>query len=142
VTRLKADAFRQTAESEFAFLGDLGFTITEAAGFSVSWASEVARVVVRGTNWGQSVRVAVGGVGGPFEDYDLIDILELRCAGELRLWAETRGDQPAKLRFLAAAIRRCEAAAAVLRGDFALFPELHELVARRDAHYASLRPTR
>jgi len=101
----------------------------------VAYSSPAVRIVVEGTNWGLNTRVALGrsSSGGPFENFDLLDLVALRGAsGES---APARGTikrgstQLEQIPYYARVLRAI--GQDILVGDFSVFPALHATVEAR-----------
>ena len=85
-TRQALKEFRAAGAREFAFLAtDFGFAEERvrrpANEFGVWFVNATTRVVVEGIHWGGSARVAIGSAGPRerFEDFDLLDLIAIRC---------------------------------------------------------------
>src|SRR5262245_4421255 len=84
-TRSAVKQFRAQVAAEFAFLvEEFGFQthrepLTDE--FRVMVVNGTTRILVEGINWGGSVRVAFGSAGPlkAFEDFDLLDLVSIRC---------------------------------------------------------------
>lgn len=148
-----AEAFRERARAEFAFLTrECGFEEqplpTGAKPYlnrvTVWYASPTTRIVVEGINWGLNARVALGSAVPvrAFENYDLEDLLALRHPAESWIGAsvEQRGSQLEQLHRLAGALRATTSD--VLRGDHTIFPALAARVEARRAAFAARRDQR
>jgi hypothetical protein len=110
--------------------------------FQVQYVSRVALVAVEGIHYGRGVDVRLGRVEPEawekWRHYGLEDLLQIRCP-ELSLVGpegfSVSSDQAFQLKHYAHALKRC--ADDVLRGDFSVFPRLHEAIERRAQQFSS-----
>ena len=128
--------FRARAAADFRFLlTEFGFSEEPVPrgknAFSVRYVNATTRIIVEGINWGANARVAFGSAGPPerFEDFDLLDFVSIRCPGQQPSEAEMARGQLDQLKVLAEVLRRC--GAEVLRGDFSVAPQIHEIRRQR-----------
>jgi hypothetical protein len=128
--------FRARAAEEFAFLLT-EFDCREERvprgknEFSVRYVNATTRIIVEGINWGANARVALGSAEPPdrFEDFDLLDIVSVRCPDQAPSDVEMARGQLHQLKILADVLRRC--GTETLRGDFSVAPQIYELRRQR-----------
>jgi hypothetical protein len=135
-TRQAVKEFRAAVVAEFAFLAtEFGFVEERvrrpANEFSVWFLNATTRIIVEGINWGGSARVAFGGAEPRerFEDFDLLDLVAIRCPDRMPNEDAGLPGQLHQLKVLAVLLRHC--GAEVLRGDFRIAPQLREIRKRR-----------
>jgi hypothetical protein len=135
-TREGVKEFRAAVVAEFAFLAtEFGFVEERrrrpANEFSVRFLNPSTRIIVEGINWGGSARVAFGSPGPRelFEDFDLLDLISIRCPDRMPAEGESLPGQLRQLKVLAALLREC--GAEVLRGDFSTAGQIREIRERR-----------
>jgi hypothetical protein len=128
--------FRAAVAAEFAFLPtEFGFIEEEvqrpANEFSVCFLNPNTRIIVEGINWGGSARVAFGSAGPRerFEDFDLLDLISIRCPDRMPAEGESLPGQLHQLKVLAALLREC--GAEVLRGDFSAARQIRDIREQR-----------
>ena len=128
--------FRTRAAVDFGFLVDeLGFRkepVPQGKNqFSVRYVNATTRIVVEGINWGANARVAFGSAGPleRFEDFDLLDLVAVRCPGQQPSEMEMARSQLDQLELLAKILRTC--GAEVLRGDLSVAPQIQEIRRQR-----------
>jgi hypothetical protein len=128
--------FRAAVVEEFAFLAtEFGFVEERvrrpANEFSVWFVNASTRIIVEGINWGGNARVALGGAGPRerFEDFDLLDLVSIRCPDRMPKEDASLPGQLDQLKALAVLLRHC--GAEVLRGDFRIAPQIREIRKRR-----------
>ena len=128
--------FRARAAAEFEFLltefGCREEPVPRGKNeFSVRYVNATTRIIVEGINWGANARVALGSAGPleRFEDFDLLDIVSVRCPDQAPGEVEMARGQLHQLKILADVLRRC--GLETLRGDFSVAPQIHELRRRR-----------
>ena len=134
--REAVEAFRAAVMAEFAFLAtEFGFVEERvrrpANEYSVCFLNPRTRIIVEGINWGGSARVAFGRPGprASFEDFDLLDLISIRCPDRMPATDERLPGQLHQLNVLAALLREC--GAEVLRGDFSTAGQIREIRERR-----------
>jgi hypothetical protein len=128
--------FRTRAAADFAFLvEEFGFRkepVPQGKNqFSVRYVNATTRIIVEGINWGANARVAFGSAGPleRFEDFDLLDLVSIRCPDQQPSEVELAHTQLEQLALLARILRSC--GAHVLRGDLSVAPQIHEIRRRR-----------
>ena len=128
--------FRTRAAADFGFLVDeFGFRrepVPQGKNqFSVRYVNATTRIIVEGINWGGNARVAFGSAGPleGFEDFDLLDLVSVRCPDQQPSDVELERSQLDQLEFLARILRTC--GAHVLRGDLSVAPQIHEIRRKR-----------
>lgn len=106
--------------------------------FQVQYVSKTVKVVVLGIHWGAGINVRIGRLVPDLHEvygsYDLEDLIKIR-APELSL-LDQRGfsnntDQSFQLRHYSNALRLV--GGDVLKGEFEIFPRLHEAIMKRQA---------
>lgn len=143
--RVAIEQFRNECRKNFGFLVDQ-YGLKERLvdreykdeKFQVSYVSKTVKVVVLGTHWGAGVSVRIGRVvPDPWEiygSYDLEDLIKIR-APELSLLDQygfgKSVDQSLQLQHYANALR--VVGDDVLKGEFGVFPRLHEAITKRQA---------
>lgn len=122
--------FRDVARREFQFLSwTFGFRemqLSDEDRFAVQFISQTTQVLVEGIEWGLRARVAIGRAGEHFENYDVGDLVTVRCPS---LRSECPDGQLQQIAYWASALQKC--APDVLSGNFSVFPELQALVEAR-----------
>jgi hypothetical protein len=128
--------FRANASEAFAFLvKEFGFqeeiVPSRKNQFSAWFANATTRVIIEGTHWGGSVRVAFGNAGLPeqFENSDLLDLASIRCPEKVPNDTQPTLGQLEMLNVLAVILREC--ATDVLRGDFNVASQIRDIRQRR-----------
>ena len=128
--------FRAAVAAEFAYLAmNFGFVEERvrrpANEFSLWFVNASTRIVVEGINWGGSARVAFGSAGPRerFENFDLLDLVSIRCPDRTPDAHASQPGQLHQLKVLADLLRHC--GAEVLRGDFRIAPQIREIRQRR-----------
>jgi hypothetical protein len=91
--------------------------------YAVSFVNQAARLYVEGTHWGGSARVALGSSSADFENYDLLDVLQISCP-DLRPTEQNLNGQAEAVRKLASLARQCAGVGQILSGDLSLFPAI------------------
>lgn len=127
--------FKESARREFGFLqDDYGFLETilpkNSNECSVLYQNDTTKVLVEGTHWGSSARVAFGSVASTkFENYDLGDLLKVLGKEKLSVDEYSKLNQEEQLEYFSEMLS--EFGAPVLTGDFSSFPKIKSVIKQR-----------
>ena len=144
----EVEKFRKLCRREFRFLeNEFDFVVRKLPineiinQYQVQYNNETTFVAVVGVNWGTGINVRIGRVEPEawetYEDYDLEDLIKICCADLSLIGPDgfgTSNDQAFQLKHYANALKKC--ADDVLRGEFAIFPKLHEAIELRAKQFS------
>lgn len=142
-SKAKIEKFRALSRQEFRYLvEDFDFVEQKIPNeesinqYQIQYANKSTFIKVEGIHYGQAIDVRIGRLKPEpwetYKHYDLEDLIGIRCT-EMSLIGpdgfSTSNDQAFQLKHYGSVLKKC--AIDVLRGDFSIFPQLHDIIERR-----------